>query len=98
MQLRTQITFYRITAHWQGQARFALPPNAEIENLRQTLFVIRYLPFVDQQSGIDTSRGDRFYDSIERDDFILELRRMQAQHQVGARQRSRNRDPARFEL
>ena len=75
-----------------------MPPLAEVQHFVQSETVIEELPFVNQKPGVASAFVYGFDDLIERNDFVAEVRCVQAQREKCARQhtRDRNREIAQF--
>jgi len=86
----TEIAANDIASHGQWKSVTFKPPLAKIQHFVQTQVVIEKLTFVDQQSCIATAFDNRVGDFIKRHDFVVELRRVNAQRQKGTSQGSRN--------
>src|SRR2546423_10054 len=63
-----------------------MPPLAKIQYLVQTKVLIEELPFVNQQAGIARPFVHCLDDLVERNDFIFEVWRVNAQRQKSAGQ------------
>ena len=93
--LRPEIPADDVAAERQRQPAGPLrPPLAEIHDLPQPFVLVRELPLVDQQSGLGLAVEHRLLNLIERHDDVLEVRLVDAQREVGRRERAGNRDAA----
>jgi hypothetical protein len=93
-QRRAKIASDDVAAERQRQtARPLRPPLTEIHNLAEPVIRIRQLPLVNQQTRFDSSLDDRRLNLVERHDHVVERRLVDAQGEVGGRQRARNRNP-----
>jgi len=70
----TEIPANHVSAHWQRETCFLMPPLPKIEYFVQAHRFVEELTFVNQQPGIAVAVLDCCDNLIERHNFILDVR------------------------
>src|ERR1044071_5964248 len=72
-----------------------MPPLAQVEDFAQTVILVKELSLMNEQTGINSFFNHGLNDLIEWNDFVFEVRRVNAQGEkcTGQSARDGNRDP-----
>src|SRR5438067_3801075 len=81
-----------ISTQRQGQAGFAFPPFAKIDNLGEAGARVSELPFMNDETGVRLVVFDGIEYLVKRNDDVLEITEVKPQSEVSARHASRHRD------
>ena len=87
MSVGAEVLAHDVAAERKRQAGLAEPPFAEVDDEVQAVVAERELAFVDQQPDIHLAVDDRVFDLIERRDDGLEVRLVEAEREIRARER-----------
>src|SRR5687767_13936878 len=72
-QVFAKVAADNVSTHRKRQSGLLMPPFAEIEHFVQPHLLVEKLPFMDQQSGVNTSFKYGVDDLVELDDLVLEI-------------------------
>ena len=81
-----------VAAERQRKARLLVPPDAEIEDLREAIAAVGELAFVDDEAGVELARDHGGNDLVEGHGDGLDLRREELQREIGGGERAGDGD------